>query len=345
MLRELGDRKRTILQAIVQTYILTGRPVGSRAISERYDLGISAATIRNEMGALERLGLIYQPHTSAGRVPTDLAYRYYVSLLMEQPHPTDKDTEAIERLFNARSREIDGLLREVSVLLSKLTRTTAMVFAPLTPIDTIRNLDMLRLGSHRVMLIVITAEGEIGRRLLTLNSSVSTDNIERVLKFLNGELKGKGMAAIDREAVTARARFGEAGMELLETALDSILEYLGSMEERIFIGGTANIVREMDGAGAEWVESLLEALEKQYFILDLLKDLIREKQLTVRIGEENRARELQRCSVIGMSYPVAPGLLGSLGVVGSTSMDYARTITMVQYMAENLGRRLLGPGD
>jgi heat-inducible transcriptional repressor len=333
MLRELGDRKRTILQAIVQTYILTGRPVGSRAISERYELGISAATIRNEMGALERLGLIYQPHTSAGRVPTDLAYRFYVSLLMEQPHPTDKDTEAIERLFNARSREIDGLLREVSVLLSKLTRTTAMVFAPLTPIDTIRNLDMLRLGSHRVMLIVITTEGEIGRRLLTLNLSVSTDNIERVLRFLNGELKGKGMASIDRETM------------LLETALDSICEYLGSMEERIFIGGTANIVREMDGAGAEWVESLLEALEKQYFILDLLKDLIREKQLTVRIGEENRARELQRCSVIGMSYPVAPGLLGSLGVVGSTSMDYARTITMVQYMAENLGRRLLGPGD
>ena len=345
MTKQLDERKQKVLQAIVQTYILTGRPAGSRVIAERYELGISAATIRNEMAALEQMGFINQPHTSAGRVPTDIAYRYYVNLLMEQPDPTDKDTEAIERLFTTRSREIDGMLREVSILLSRLTHTTAMVFAPLTAVDTVRNLDLLRLGSHRMMLIIITAEGEIGRRLLTLMKPIVADMLERVLKFLNAELNGKSIATIDREAIAGRAHFGDAGMELMAVALESACEYLGDMQERVFIGGTANLVREMDSAGIEWVEALLEALERQYFILDLLKDLIREKQLTVRIGDENRARELQRCAFIGTSYPVAPGLLGSLGVVGSTSMDYARTITMVQYMAENLGRRLLGPGD
>ncbi len=338
---EVDERKKKILLAVVQSFILTGKPVGSGAISR--GLNVSSATIRNELGMLEDLGFLRQPHTSAGRVPTDIAYRYYVDVLMGSPRPTGRDAEAIERLFAAQTREIEGLFQEASVLLSTLTHATAIVFAPYSAADSVRHVDLLRLSGQRIMVIVITSKGQVGRELVSLSRPVSGDTMERVASFLNKTLAGTAFERIDRESVREKAKFGAAGMSLLDAALEAICEYIGSIEERVFIGGAANIVREMGNAGPERAQVLLEAMEKQYFILDLLKDLLSERRLTIRIGEENRLRELQRYSFIGTSYPVGHGLLGSLGVVGPTSMDYARTIGMVQYMAENLGRRLYDP--
>lgn len=334
---QLDDRKKTILLALVQSYILTGRPVGSGAIARATDLGISPATIRNELSVLEDLGLLKQPHTSAGRVPTDVAYRYYVDMLMRQPIPSGRDSEAIERLFAAQTREIEGLFQEASVLLSKLTRNTAILFAPFNSADTIRHIDLVRLSEQRVMVIVITATGQVGRQLVKVARPVGADTVERVASFLDGELAGASLDTIDVTAPLVKETFEPDADTLLDEALRAVCDYLGSIEERVFIGGAANIV---GGENPEWAQVLLEAMEKQYFILDLLRDLLRERRLTVRIGEENRLRELQRYSFVGASYPVGKGLLGSLGVVGPTSMDYARTIGMVQFMAENLGRTL-----
>lgn len=337
---ELDGRKQKILQAVVQSFILTGKPIGSRAIAGSYDLGISTATIRNEMALLEQMGYLHQPHTSAGRIPTDLAYRYYVDALMGLPKPSPREAKAVERLFRARSREIEEMLREVSLLLSSLTHTTAMVFAPFAHGDSIRNVDLVRLSEHRVMLIVITARGEVGRRLIGLSSPVAGDTVGRVARLLNGALAGRVFEEIDEKAVTESSRFGEAGMELLSSSLESVREYLGSIEERVFIGGTANLVREMDDAGVEFVQALLDVMERQYLILDLLKGLIREERLTVRIGEENLLSELQKCSFVGTSYRFGQEAMGSLGVVGPVCMDYGRTIGMVEYIARTLGRSL-----
>lgn len=333
----IDDRKKKILLALVQSFILTGRPVGSGAISRVADLGVSSATIRHELAVLEDMGFLRQPHTSAGRVPTDIAYRYYVDMLMGQTRPSGRDTEAIERLFAAQTREIEGLFQEASVLLSKLTHTTAIVFAPFSPADAVRHVDLVRLSEQRVMVIIITAKGQVGRQLLKLERPVSSDTMERVAVFLDRELAGAPIDRIERVALAVKGRFGPAGQLLLDEAVRAVRDYLGSIEERVFIGGAANIV---GSENPEWAQVLLEAMEKQYFILDLLKDLLGERRMTVRIGEENRLRELQRYSFVGTSYPVGQGLSGSIGVVGPTSMDYARTIGMVQFMAENLGRTL-----
>lgn len=338
---EIDARKKKILLAVVQSFILTGKPVGSGAIAQ--GLCVSSATVRNELGVLEDLGLLRQPHTSAGRVPTDIAYRYYVDVLMGEPRPTGRDAEAIERLFAAQTREIEGLFHEASLLLSRLTHATAIVFTPHSSADSVRHLDLVRLSDQRIMVIVITSMGQVGRQLVRLPRPVSSDTMERVTSFLNKTLAGTALDRMDRGSIRENAKFGSAGMSLLDAALEATCEYLGSIEERVFIGGTANIVRDMGTAGTEWAQVLLESMEKQYFILDLLKDLLRERRLTIRIGEENRLRELQRYSFIGTSYPVGHGLLGSLGVVGPTSMDYAHTIGMVEYMAENLGRTLYNP--
>ncbi|MHB8895212.1 MAG: heat-inducible transcriptional repressor HrcA [Candidatus Geothermincolia bacterium] len=345
MTEEIDARKKTILLAVVQSYILSGRPVGSSSVARAVDLGVSPATIRHELSTLEEMGFLRQPHTSAGRVPTDVAYRYYVDVLMGGSRPTGRDAEAIETLFAAQTREIEGLFQEASVLLSRLTHTTAIVFAPFSAADSVRHIDLVRLSEERVMVIVITSKGQVGRQLVRLAGSVTADTMDRVAGFLNKALGGRSLEKIDQEAVLKQAKFGAGGSALMAEALEAACDYLGSIEERVFIGGTANIVREMGTAGPELAQVLLEAMEKQYFILDLLKDLLRERRLTVRIGEENRLRELQRYSFVGTSYPVGHGLLGSLGVVGPTSMDYARTIGMVQFMAENLGRTLYSPRD
>lgn len=345
MIPPIDERKKKILQAVVRGFILTGKPVGSSSVAELTGLRLSSATIRNEMAMLEDLGLLAQPHTSAGRVPTDLAYRLYVDMLMRHSTPSERDAEAIEKLFNARTREIEDLFQEASVLLSRLTHTTAMVFAPFSAAHSVHHVDLVRLNAWQVMVIVITSEGQVGRRLLGLQREVSSDTVARVASFLDRTLGGLELELIDAGAIARKARFGEAGRALLVATVEAVRDYLGSIEERVYIGGTANIVREMDIEGSEWAQVLLEAMEKQYFILDLLKELLRERRLTVRIGEENRLRELQRCAFIGKSYPVGSGLLGSLGVVGPTYLDYDRTIGMVELMAENLGRTLIQPGD
>lgn len=342
---QIDDRKKKILLAVVQNFILTGRPVGSGAIASTTDLCVSSATIRNELAMLEDMGLLRQPHTSAGRVPTDIAYRYFVDSLKGQPRPTSRDADAVEMLFAAQTREIEGLFQEASVLLSKLTHTTALVFAPVSAADSIRHVDLVHLGDLRVMVILITSKGQVGRQLIRLTEPVTGDTAGRVNAFLNRELAGLALEQIDAGALNAIAKFGHAGRALLEAALEATREYLGSIEERVFIGGTANIMVEAGAPGPEWAQVLLEAMEKQYFILDLLADLLRERRLTVKIGEENRLRELQRYSFVGTSYRAGRGLMGSLGVVGPTSMDYARTIGMVEYMAENLGRTLHSPGE
>jgi heat-inducible transcriptional repressor len=340
MVLQIDERKKKILLAVVQDFILTGRPVGSGTVARSAGLGVSPATIRNELVVLEDMGLLRQPHTSAGRVPTDIAYRFYVDMLMDGPRPSSRDAEAVERLFAVQTREIEGLFQEASVLLSRLTHTTAIVFAPFSAADTIRHTDLVRLSDRRVMVIVITAKGQVGRQLLRLERPVTSDTMDRVASFLDRNLAGLGLERIDRAGMVEGCKFGPTGKALLNDALEALCEYMGSIEERVFIGGTANI---FGGENPEWAQVLLEAMEKQYFILDLLKDLMKERRITVRIGEENRLRELQRYSFVGTSYPVGHGLLGSLGVVGPTSMDYARTIPMVQYMAENLGHTLFDP--
>lgn len=342
---KIDERKSAIIQATVRSFILTGKPVGSTAIAELTGLKVSSATIRNEMATLEELGFLMQPHTSAGRVPTDIAYRYYVDMLMTQPRTSPSEAQAIEHLFDARTREIEGLFQEASILLSRLTHSTAMVFAPFSAADTVRHVDLVRLGPRRMMVIVITSKGQVGRRMVSLETEVSDDTAERVAAYLNRNLAGLELEVVQADEVVRSARFGEAGRALLRAAVDSVCEHLGELEERVFIGGTANILKEMSIAGSDWAQLLLESMEKQYIILDLLKDLLTERRLTVRIGEENKLEELQKCSFVGKSYPLGSGLLGSLGVVGPTCMDYERIINMVELMAENLAGRLWEPVD
>lgn len=337
----IDERKQNILKVIVRNHILTGKPVGSGTVAEIAGINVSTATIRNEMSALEDLGMLMQPHRSAGRVPTDTAYRYYVDVLMVQKKPAAREEKAVAKLFDNRGRDIkdiEVLMHSASVLLSELTHTAAIVFAPFTPADTVRHIDLIPLGLSQVMVIVITSQGQVGRRLLSLYAEVDESTVAEVGQWLDKALHGVDVDAVDSRRIIEKASFPTNETELLEYALIAICDYLGSIDDRVFIGGTANIVRKMASAGSEWAQLLFEAMDNQFLILDMLRELISEKQLIVRIGKENIVTELHRCAFIGTSYSIGSGILGSLGVVGPTSIDYERTIGMVELMADNLGR-------
>ncbi|MBN1289852.1 MAG: heat-inducible transcription repressor HrcA [Actinobacteria bacterium] len=337
---EIDERKKLILREVVQRFILTGNPVGSKVIAQSGKLHVSPATVRNEMAALEKMGFLKQPHTSAGREPTNIAYRYYVDILLSQKRPSHGDVEAAEQLFAVRNKEIEGMFKEASILLSELTRTAAMVFAPIEITHIVHRIDLVPLDYTHLVVIVITSMGQVGKRMIELDFSAGRDSIQVVSEFLNGEISGTDISGLDKEKLLDQSGFEGETKDLAAVVLEALASCLDVLEERIFVGGTSNIVREMDCEGREWVQRLLEAIEKQDFILALLKDLVQIRRLTVRIGEENEIRELKRCAFVGTSYPVAKGIFGSLGIVGPTSMDYARAIGIVEYIAENLGRIL-----
>ncbi|MDD5447546.1 MAG: heat-inducible transcriptional repressor HrcA [Actinomycetota bacterium] len=337
---DLDERKKRILGAVAKNFILSGKPVSSQVVAKEYDLGVSAATVRNDMMVLEELGFLEQPHTSAGRIPTDMAYRYYVDMLMGKPLLTVEDRKAVEKLFAARTRELEAMFQEVSRLLSELTKATAMVFSPISETDVLYKLELVRLGAKRVMAVFITRKGQVGRQLLTLEESVSVEEVEQVAEYINCNFSGKKLSQKIVNSSIEEAGFAPPASKLFSGALDAAREYLSSFDDRVFIGGTANIAKEMRTMGTEWVQILLEAIEKQYFILDLLEELIGEEHLTVRIGRENKLSELKKCALIGTSFQLGFGIRGSLGVLGPTSIDYARTIGLVQHVADKMGRSL-----
>ncbi|MDD5747906.1 MAG: heat-inducible transcriptional repressor HrcA [Actinomycetota bacterium] len=337
----LDARKKKILKVVVHQHVLTGKPVSSNTVAEVCNIEVSPATIRNEMAILEDMGLLSQPHTSAGRVPTDFAYRYYVDMLMSHPRPTRRDREAVRSLFEAKKSEIEGIYGDVSILLSRLTNTTAMVFAPMYAGDTLKHIETISVSPRRVIIVFITGKGMTFRRLIELEKGVEKMDLENALVFIQSEVTGKRIGDIDIEKIIAKMNFNEAAKEFIRLVLEEVKYCLGIVEEHVYVGGTANIIREFENESIEWIQILLDAIEKKYVLLGLLKDLIGKRQLTVRIGEENQVCEFKKCSFVGKSYPIGEGgLFGSMGVLGPTSMNYTRTIGTVEYMAESLGELL-----
>ncbi|MHB8781253.1 MAG: heat-inducible transcriptional repressor HrcA [Candidatus Geothermincolia bacterium] len=333
----LDDRKRRILNTVVYRFITTGMPVGSSVISKTLDLGISPATIRNEMSKLEEMGYIYQPHTSAGRVPTDKGYRFYVDELAGMTVLPESEREALLALFSAKAHEMEDMLKETSSVLSRLTRSTALVAAPRFRRSLIKHVDLIQLQPNVSMLVLITDTGGVEKRIIegAVALGVSTDEIQ---EYLNRALCGKALQEVKagRKAVLAGFERGDLGM-----VLDAVQEMAASEEqERIYWAGALNLFKGVDLEASERVEELMDALEKQYFILSMLNEVLVSKGVTVRIGFENPAEELRDLSLVASSYSLGGENVGTVGILGPTRMDYARVIPMVDFTARLLSRAL-----
>ncbi len=341
----LDPRKASVLRAIVSHYVGSGEPVGSKTIAERFDLGVSSATVRNEMAALEDSGFIYQPHTSAGRVPTDIGYRYFVDAWARDVHLPDSDARRIQRFFTEPRWELEEALRETASLLSRVTNHAAVVFAPALDHSVVRHVELVRLSGDRVMLVLVTDSGRVENHVVMVAETVDDVQLESANEMLNRIVIGHQIDAAADTIESGLERFPLELRDAVKSVVKALKEELSQREtERVYLEGASNIVDEEKFADLETVRGVIGALEHRRLVLEMLADALSGNRVSVRIGSENTARQMQFCSVITAPYGSTGSSLGSLGIVGPTRMDYNRSIATVHEVALALGRMLADLG-
>lgn len=339
--KTLDERKALVLRAIVSHYVSTGEPVGSKTLVDRYKLRVSPATVRNDMGALEDWGYIYQPHTSAGRIPTDTGYRFFVDAWGSDVRLPAEQAQQIRSFFGQPRWELEDSLRQTAALLSHLTDHAAVVFAPVLDRSMIRRVELVRLSTTRAMAVLVTDNGLVENHPLALSESLDDAGLEATSMMLNQVLIDQ---PLDTAGATIRANLDRFPSELREAvaAISSALDEDVSQREndRVFLEGASNIVDEQKFADLETVRQVIGALENRRLLLEVMADALSVQNVSVRIGSENQAEGMQSSSVISAPYGVGGNILGSLGVVGPTRMDYRKTIAAVYEVSANLGRML-----
>jgi heat-inducible transcriptional repressor len=339
----LEQRKAKVLRAIVSHYVTSGEPVGSKTLVERYRLGVSPATVRNDMVALEDAGYISQPHTSAGRIPTDAGYRFFVDSSTRPPRLSAHDAASIASFFEEPRWEFEQALRETATLLSHLTDHAALVFAPAAGTSAIRRADVVLLTSGRVMFVLVTDAGRVENHMVAVSEEMTEAAAEDLTRELNALLDGVPLAEAPIKMTTEQSRFGDHADIVAEMAGVLGKALLEREDNRVFLEGTSRIVDEHKFADLETVRQVIEALEHRRVLLEAVVDALAQSPVSVRIGSENPLVEMQYCSVVAAPYGFPGEAIGTLGVVGPTRMDYRRTIAAVYEVASNLGRMLTGP--
>ena len=335
------ERRFEVLRAIVADYVSNQEPVGSKALVDRHNLGVSSATVRNDMVALEDEGYIAQPHTSAGRVPTDKGYRLFVDRLSEIKPLSQAERRAI-RSFLDGALDLDDVMRRSVRLLAQLTRQVAVIQVPTLSRAAVRHLEVLPITPSRLMLVLITDTGRVDQRIVELGDVISEENVAHLRASLNQAMAGKRLS--DASAKVAelpeevRQDLHDPMLRVATVLIETLVEH---PEERLVLGGTANIARNItDFPGS--LRQVLEALEEQVVVLKLLAASRDPGRVLVRIGEENEAAEMRSTSVVSIGYGSRDNPLGGLGVVGPTRMDYPGTMAAVRAVANYVGEILTG---
>lgn len=328
------DRKEAILRAIVEGYVSTHEPVGSKALAQNYDLGVSPATIRNDMAALEEEGLIAQPHTSAGRIPTDKGYRYFVDMLASAALQ-DSHKRAIST-FLSDAVDLNDVVERSVRLLSQLTRQVAVVQYPSLRESAVRRVELVRMAPTRALVVVVSADARVEQATVALPESLADEDFERVAREVNEVATGLSPAPLDRELAAWAGRHGvQPWVGDLASAV--VAAARGGTVERVVFAGAGNLTRAGADLDADAVSSVLDALEEQVVLLRLLHEMAAEGPVAVRIGSETGHQALAGTSIVAAGYGSlsAPALLGALG---PTRMDYPGTMAAVRAVARYLSK-------
>lgn len=337
---KMDERKQRVLQAIILDYIATADPVGSRTISRKYDLGISPATVRNEMADLEELGLIEQPHTSAGRVPTQPGYRYYVDCLLEK-EPLKKDIKDIIRgALQNRMKETEVLIQTASKILSHLTNYTSLIIGPLQSSSVLRHIKILPVEDTKVVMIIVLDNGHVEHRLLDVPEPLCDDDCAAISDILNRHLRG--LALEHWRTSILRDIYGElkSHKKFLRDIIESVEDSLTlEQEQKIYLGGTINILNQPEFKHIERIKALLELLEEESVVKNLLSTK-QDKGVSVRIGSENQYEGMKDCSLVTATYEMDGRVIGTVGVLGPTRMEYSKAISIVEFLTGALNEEL-----
>jgi heat-inducible transcriptional repressor len=337
----LDERKLAVLRAIVEDYVHTEEPVGSKALVDRHALGVSSATVRNDMAALEEEGYIAQPHTSAGRIPTDKGYRLFVDRLTTIKPMTVAERRAISAFLEG-AVDLDDVVHRTVRLLAQLTRQVAVVQYPTLSRSAVRHVELVTLSPTRLLLVLITSTGRVEQRVVDLGTSVGDDLLGDIRARLNATVSGRQLSEVQSLVADLPTCFEATDRSVVAMIISSFLETVVERTEgRIAVSGTANLIP----FGQEFHTSLrpvLEALEEQVVLLRLIGEATGPSGFTVRIGHENPYVELSTASVVATGYGPGDEAVANLGVVGPTRMDYPGTMGAVRAVARYVSQILAG---
>jgi len=334
------DRRLAVLRAIVEDYVQTREPVGSKALVERHALGVSPATIRNDMAALEEEGLIAQPHTSAGRIPTDKGYRLFVDRLSNVKPLSAPEKKAIATLLD-HAVDLDDVVDRTVRLLAQLTHQVAVVQYPSLTRSTVRHVELVPLGGGRLLIVLITNTGRVEQRLADVGADVPEATLGDLRARLNAAVSGRRLPEVAALVESLPGRFAPEERNIVRHVLDALEDSLAvEREERLVLAGTANLARSgTDFAGS--IGPVLEALEEQVVLLKLLTEMAADTgAVGIRIGREHQHAGLTETAVVASGYGGEGEVVARLGVLGPTRMDYPTTIAAVRAVARYVSRIL-----
>ena len=345
------SRGQLILSAIINEHLITGEPIGSKIIAEKFAnaSGLSAATIRNVMGELEDFGFVEQPHTSAGRVPTDKGYRFFVDNLLGVLSLTNEDLSLINDELGIReidfSETPDRLMERTSHLLSALSNNVGIVVSPSLAKDRLQHIEFVNLSDKRILVVLVSAPNIVHNKIIRLKESFSNEDLERTARYLNKEFSGKSLAEIRAEILKLMHEETALFDKMLQTAMILCSESIESEDAthgEIYVDGTSNILNKRDFADLGRLRDLLRTIEEKSRLVQILTEcIVRDPSVKgdvqVVIGSENTAASLQNCTLITAPYRIGNGeTIGTLSVLGPTRIEYARMISIVSYVARIL---------
>jgi len=335
----MDARKFRILQAIIDDYILTAIPVGSRTISKKYEMGLSSATIRNEMSDLEELGYLDQPHVSAGRIPSAKAYRLYVDQLLQAGKIRSDDVDSIRTHFSDRTGKMEDVINRAAQVLSSVTHYTSLVMSPKGGEMTIRNLQLVPVNNSSALLVIVTDSGIVRDSVIHVDSELDADALYAISRMLTERLAGRTLGETQELLKSMGREFAEK-----RAVLGSISELVADVENqhakaKLAFGGTSNILNFPEYNDVEKARTFLSLLETKDALLQLLEQH-QNVAFTVRIGPETGVPELKDCSLVTATYSLGDHTHGTIGVIGPTRMQYGRVLNVLSVMGEQLTRLL-----
>lgn len=335
----LDDRKKIILNAIIDDYIETAEPVGSRTIAKKYEVGVSSATIRNEMSDLEELGYLEQPHTSAGRVPSDKGYRYYVNELVKVNYPSEDEIQAIKKFLEITTiNEMDKIIKRTTKLLSQVTKYTSAMISPSVSKSSVKSIQLMQITSMDIIAVIVTETGIIKNVLIKLPRAITVSTLISINNMLNDKLIGLTIEDIDLSVISSIQNEMSGYYEILNAIIPALHESLKPESCDVHFEGATNIFNYPEYNDLDKAKTFLSMMEKKEILTDILAE--DSNKLSVSIGSENSFEEVKECSIVKVSYGIGDKTIGKIGVIGPRRMNYSKVIGVMKGLADTLNSML-----
>ena len=346
----LDDRKLRILQAIIDDYIHSAEPVGSRTIAKKHELGLSSATIRNEMADLEEMGFLEQPYTSAGRVPSDKGYRLYVDQLMQIDELSQPDIDKIKNAMDIRINELSQLIRNASVVMSQFTKYTSLAVTPHIKKSALKAVQVVPIEQGKALVIIVTDTNIVRNSLVRIDEKITPDFLIQVSNILNEKLKGFTLDMLKSNPLKEEIeRTTSIPHALIMPILDGIEDLVKTIDQpEIYLEGTTNILNFPEFREVQKAKEFLNILDEKKLVSDLLvSNLYNNNDIIIQIGNENIIEGIKDCSLVTASYSVGEHVIGTIGIIGPTRMEYSKVVSSMNYIRNKINQeilKLLGDG-